>query len=103
MPICTTTPPHGGDAPPPHSTRPASVQALAICRPARTIPGTPPVPPEEPAMTPRTAAVAALLALGLAARAADRPNLVVLMTDDQRFDAMSCAGNTVLKTPNMDR
>src|SRR5215472_17543327 len=55
-------------------------------------------------MTTRTAA-AALLALALlsAARAADRPNLVVMMTDDQRFDAMSCAGNTVLKTPNMDR
>src|SRR5215472_13325873 len=55
-------------------------------------------------MTTRTAA-AALLALALlpAARAADRPNLVVMMTDDRRFDAMSCAGNTVLKTPNMDR
>ena len=25
------------------------------------------------------------------------------MTDQQRFDAMSCAGNTVLQTPNMDR
>jgi arylsulfatase A-like enzyme len=35
--------------------------------------------------------------------AADRPNLVILMTDDQRFDALSCAGNKVLKTPNMDR
>jgi arylsulfatase A-like enzyme len=37
------------------------------------------------------------------ARAADRPNLIVMMCDDQRFDAMSCAGNPVLKTPNMDR
>jgi arylsulfatase A-like enzyme len=27
----------------------------------------------------------------------------VMMTDDQRADAMSCAGNPVLKTPNMDR
>ena len=25
------------------------------------------------------------------------------MTDQQRFDAMGCAGNTVLQTPNMDR
>jgi len=33
----------------------------------------------------------------------DRPNLLFIMTDQQRFDAMSCAGNTVLKTPNMDR
>lgn len=26
-----------------------------------------------------------------------------MMTDDQRWDGMSCAGNPVLKTPNMDR
>jgi arylsulfatase A-like enzyme len=38
-----------------------------------------------------------------ALRAADKPNLVVMMTDDQRFDAMSCAGNKILQTPNMDR
>lgn len=38
---------------------------------------------------------------GVAADA--RPNFVIIMTDDQRWDAMSCAGNTVLKTPNMDR
>jgi len=32
-----------------------------------------------------------------------RPNVVFMMTDDQRWDAMSCAGNKILKTPNMDR
>jgi len=32
-----------------------------------------------------------------------RPNLLFIMTDQQRFDALSIAGNTVLKTPNMDR
>jgi len=32
-----------------------------------------------------------------------RPNLVVLVTDDQRWDAMSCTGNRFIKTPNMDR
>jgi arylsulfatase A-like enzyme len=32
-----------------------------------------------------------------------RPNVIFVMTDDQRWDAMSCAGNTILKTPNMDR
>jgi arylsulfatase A-like enzyme len=37
------------------------------------------------------------------ARAAERPNFVILMTDDQRADAMSCAGNRILITPNMDR
>jgi arylsulfatase A-like enzyme len=32
-----------------------------------------------------------------------RPNILFVMTDDQRYDAMSCAGNAYLKTPNMDR
>ena len=32
-----------------------------------------------------------------------RPNFVFFMTDDQRWDGMSCAGNPVLNTPNMDR
>ncbi len=31
------------------------------------------------------------------------PNFVVFMTDDQRQDAMSVAGNRILRTPNMDR
>lgn len=39
-------------------------------------------------------------------RAADtppRPNIIIFMTDDQRADALSIAGNPILKTPNMDR
>ncbi|MBL8290338.1 MAG: sulfatase-like hydrolase/transferase, partial [Bryobacterales bacterium] len=32
-----------------------------------------------------------------------RPNVIFMMTDDQRWDAMSCAGNPILKTPNLDR
>jgi len=32
-----------------------------------------------------------------------RPNVLFVMTDDQRHDAMSCAGNLILRTPNMDR
>lgn len=39
---------------------------------------------------------------GLAADAA-RPNVLVILTDDQRHDAMSCAGHPFLKTPHMDR
>jgi len=42
-------------------------------------------------------------ATAIAAADAKRPNFVIFMTDDQRFDAMSCAGNEILKTPNMDR
>jgi len=30
-------------------------------------------------------------------------NLLFIMTDQQRFDAMGCAGNPTLKTPNLDR
>lgn len=33
----------------------------------------------------------------------NRLNLLFLMTDQQRFDALSCAGNKVLHTPNLDR
>ena len=35
---------------------------------------------------------------------AEKPaKLLFLMTDQQRFDALSFAGNTVLETPNLDR
>jgi arylsulfatase A-like enzyme len=37
------------------------------------------------------------------AAAAKRPNFVFFLTDDQPYNGMSCTGNTVLKTPNMDR
>lgn len=32
-----------------------------------------------------------------------RPNIIFLMSDDQRWDLMGCMGNPVIKTPNMDR
>ncbi|MHC4248757.1 MAG: sulfatase-like hydrolase/transferase [Planctomycetota bacterium] len=35
--------------------------------------------------------------------AGEPTNLLFIMTDQQRFDAMSCAGNSVLRTPNLDR
>jgi arylsulfatase A-like enzyme len=31
------------------------------------------------------------------------PNIVFIMTDDQRHDALSAAGNPILRTPNIDR
>ena len=33
----------------------------------------------------------------------ERPNFVFILTDDQRWDAMSCAGHPFLRTPNIDR
>ena len=38
-----------------------------------------------------------------AAFAADRPNILFILTDDQRWDALSLAGHRHLRTPNIDR
>lgn len=60
-------------------------------------------------ITRRAFLAGASLALGACATAgrrgrpaAERPNLLVLVTDDQRWDAMGCAGNPIIQTPNMD-
>jgi len=62
---------------------------------------------------PRTWA-AAVMALGLlvlsglnsqvlANPKAEKPNILFILSDDHRWDAMSCMGHPVIKTPNMDR
>ncbi len=33
----------------------------------------------------------------------ERPNILILMTDQQRADCLSCVGHPVIRTPNMDR
>ncbi len=33
----------------------------------------------------------------------DRPNIIFILTDDQRYDAYSAAGHPFLRTPNIDR
>ena len=43
-----------------------------------------------------------LPAASFAMQAQERPNVVVIMTDQQCAGAMSCAGNAELHTPNMD-
>ncbi len=35
-------------------------------------------------------------------RAKKPPNIIFLLTDDHRADAMGCAGNPIIQTPNMD-
>lgn len=40
---------------------------------------------------------------GVAAPKDRKANLLIIMTDQQRFDAMSMAGNSILQTPNLDR
>ena len=44
-----------------------------------------------------------ILALTSINAAAAPPNILILVTDDQRWDAMGCAGNPIIETPNMDR
>src|SRR5262245_41074968 len=44
------------------------------------------------------------LCMALSTAAADkRPNLVLFLTDDQRWDCLGVAGHPLLKTPNIDR
>ena len=47
--------------------------------------------------------VVVMAAGGDQVRAAQRrPNIILVITDDQRFDALGCTGNAILKTPHVD-
>ncbi len=55
-------------------------------------------------------AAAGLLSLGLGniplplkATAGKKPNIIFILSDDHRWDAMSCMGHPVIETPAMDR
>ncbi|WP_245557488.1 sulfatase-like hydrolase/transferase [Neolewinella persica] len=44
-----------------------------------------------------------LLFCGVADAQPDRPNIIFILTDDQRFDALGYAGNELIHTPEMDK
>lgn len=48
------------------------------------------------------AAFAAACAVTTEAPAKKRPNLLVVVTDDQRWDSLGCVGDARLRTPNLD-
>jgi len=48
-------------------------------------------------------AVLALLTVVSTAMAKDRPNVVFILSDDQRWDELGCEGHPFLKTPHLDR
>jgi len=48
-------------------------------------------------------AIGLCITLGATGQAGQKKNLLFIITDQQRYDALSIAGNSVLETPNLDR
>ena len=46
--------------------------------------------------------IIALFAISSACQA-ERPNIIYLMADDQRFDSLQCMGNRIIQTPHIDQ
>ena len=55
----------------------------------------------------RIAGIVAVVTVAMMFRTAaateQRPNILLIITDQQRYDMLSCAGNPWVKTPNLDR
>jgi arylsulfatase len=54
-------------------------------------------------MRPTIVTVTAIWAASIATADGRKPNIVFILTDDQGYGDLSCHGNPVLKTPNIDR
>jgi len=52
---------------------------------------------------PITALLGLLAPCPVLSAAAEQPNVIIVLTDDQGYGDLSCTGNPILKTPNMDR
>ena len=50
-----------------------------------------------------TLLVATTMLFASAASAAQKPNVIIVVTDDQGYGDLSCHGNPVLETPNIDK
>jgi arylsulfatase A-like enzyme len=48
------------------------------------------------------AALGSNILAGTEQKIREQPNIIFLLTDDQRWDTMGCMGNEIIKTPNMD-
>jgi len=51
----------------------------------------------------RSISLVLLLVISMGLIAQEKKNLLFIITDQQRYDALGYAGNTVIKTPNLDR
>ncbi|CAN5900639.1 arylsulfatase [soil metagenome] len=60
------------------------------------------IPREIPSMIIAAVAHFAMVTISVSASASDRPNVVVILTDDQGWGDLSLNGNTNLSTPNLD-
>jgi arylsulfatase A-like enzyme len=57
-------------------------------------------------MQPQSILLSAIFTLLLAPSptlATESPNILFMLTDDQRFDDLGCMGNSIIQTPNLDR
>jgi arylsulfatase A-like enzyme len=78
------------------------LRALTACHPLSQFPAML-IPPLRPALVILALALSACAVSLYAAPAAKRPNILFILTDDQRWDSLGLTGNPVVKTPHIDR